>query len=138
MTAQGLTKAMASPNNPFRSDRLLYRAVESPDDDELFQSIQTDPTDFQNSNVHLIRPQSRKDAAAFQKVVAEEALLGVVICLIPSNADEKPTPVGAIFLKPNSPAMVQHRFAEIGIDIAHEYQGKGYGSEAIKVSGRVC
>lgn len=118
--------------NPFRSANLIYRAVESPDDDALFLAIQTEPVDFINSNARLIRPQSRKDAANYQKEVAEEALLGVVICLPASTSDTKPTAIGTIHLKPIMTGGAPHRFSEIGIDIVKGYQGKGYGSEAIE------
>jgi RimJ/RimL family protein N-acetyltransferase len=125
---------MADPENPFRTTRLLFRAVESPDDDAFFQSIQTDVISYQNSNARLIRPQSRKDAATYQKYVAEEALIGVVMCLPPppSEPEAKPTPIGTIHLKPMSPAILQHRFTELGIDIVKDYQGQGYGTESIK------
>ena len=120
--------------DPFRSARLIYRAVESPDHDALFQQIQTEPISFQNSNARLIRPQSRPDAAQYQNFVSEKALLGVVICLAPPP-DAPPnvtlTAIGVVHLKdpfaPNSP----HRQTELGIDIVDGYQGKGYGSEAI-------
>ena len=123
---------MAAADNPFRSSRLLYRAVESPDDDAFFFSMQTEPTDFVNSNARLHRPQSRKDAAQYQRYVAEEALLGVVICLPPTQPQFKPTPIGTIHLKSLPPHMVHHRFSEIGIDIVKGYQGQGYGTEAIQ------
>ena len=123
---------MAAPDNPFRSSRLMYRAVESPDDDAFFQSIQTDTAGFENSNTRLIRPQSRKDAATYQKQVAEESLLGVVICLAPANPQDKSTPIGTLHLTPPPAFMSQHRFVELGIDILPAYQGQGYGSEAIK------
>lgn len=122
---------MASPDNPFRSARLLYRAVESTDD-AFFNSIQTDPSNFQNSNARLLRPQSRDDTKHYQKFVAEEALLGVVICLPSSDQLAEPTPIGTIHLKPLGPALIQHRFTELGIDILKGYQGQGYGSESIK------
>ena len=123
---------MATADNPFRSARLLYRAVESPDDDAFFLSIQTEPTDFQNSNARLHRPQSRKDAASYQRYVAEEALLGVIICLPPTQPQLKPMPIGVIHLKSLPPHMMHHRFSEIGIDIAKGHQGQGYGTEAIR------
>ena len=123
---------MPNQEDPFRSARLLYRAVESPDDDAFFLSLQTEPSDFQNSNARLIRPQSRKDGADYQRLVAEEALLGVVICLPPTQPQLKPTPIGTVHLKPLPPSMMAHRFTELGIDIAKGYQGQGYGTEAIQ------
>ena len=121
-------------SDPFQSAQLLYRAVESPDDDALFQKIQTEPLSFENSNARLKRPQSRKDAAHYQKFVSEEALLGVIICLKSSNKDSTatPVPVGVVHLKGSPTHGAQHRHTELGIDILEEHQGKGYGSEAIE------
>ena len=64
----------------------------------------------------------------------EEALLGVVICLLPSGTDPqaKATPVGVIHMKPLVQPASPHRFSEIGIDILKGFQGKGYGTEAIQ------
>lgn len=119
-------------DDPFRSARLVYRAVEESDDASLFQRIQTDPISYQNSNARLKRPQSTKDAAEYQRVVREDTLLGVVICLPCSSTEPqaKPTPIGVVFLKPVP--FIQHRFTELGIDILAEHQGKGYGTEAIE------
>lgn len=122
---------MTLSNDPFRSARLIYRAVESPDDDACFQSIQTDTAGFENSNARLIRPQSRKDAANYQKSVAEDSLLGVVICL-PSSGEDKDTPIGTLHLNKPPEHLAQHRFTELGIDILPGYQSQGYGSESIK------
>lgn len=42
------------------------------------------------------------------------------------------TPIGQIHLSNNSLRTQHHRRTEIGIDILPAYQGKGYGSEAIR------
>ncbi|KAF2439623.1 acyl-CoA N-acyltransferase, partial [Karstenula rhodostoma CBS 690.94] len=42
------------------------------------------------------------------------------------------TPIGQIHLNRSSPRMSHHRNTEIGIDILPAYQGRGYGSEAIR------
>lgn len=123
--------ATTAPGDPLSSVRLLYRAVESPDHDDLFVKMQCEPISFQNSNARLLRPQSRKHAAAFQKYVAEETLLGVVICLPPTEPQTRAIPIGTIFLKSVMPEILPHRCAEIGVEIAKDYQGQGYGSEAI-------
>lgn len=127
---------MASADDPFRSANLVYRAVESPEDDALFFAIQTEPQDFVNSNARLIRPQSRKDASEFQRAVTEDSLLGVVICL-PKTADDAPNAlpkgVGTIHVKPlSSSGFSPHKSGEIALDIVKEHQGKGYGTEAIQ------
>ncbi|KAK4493965.1 hypothetical protein PRZ48_015151 [Zasmidium cellare] len=126
---------MASETQPFRSKRLIYRAIEPDEDEELFMSIQQDAIAYRNANYTISKPQSKKDVQHFMKVLVEEQLLAVVICLIPQEPAEekqKPTPIGAIHLTSTKPAQMHHRNADIGIDIAEAYQGKGYGSEAIR------
>lgn len=129
---------MANRTNPFRTERLVMRAVESPDDDELFIRLQQEPIDFRNSNARVQKPQSKADAMRFQKHVMEKAMLGVAICLAPRSdaidtaEKEKAGPaVGAIHLSELPTHMMAHRYSEIGVDILPEYQGKGYGTEAI-------
>lgn len=116
----------------FSSARLIYRAVEIPGDDILFQKIQTNPLSFENSNARLKRPQSSKDAAEYQRTVAEDTLLGVVICIPSRSSDPQsnPTAIGTVFLK--TVKFWHHKHTELGIDILSEYQGKGYGTEAIE------
>lgn len=118
--------------DPFRSANLLFRAVEPGEDDDFFLEIQQDPISYQQANTALAVPQNKKKTAEFVKFLAEEALLGVVICLPPSSPDSKPTPIGQIHLNKAEPGEAVHRHTEIGIDLLKEHQGKGYGSEAIK------
>ncbi|KAF2723168.1 acyl-CoA N-acyltransferase [Polychaeton citri CBS 116435] len=118
--------------HPYRSERLWYRAVDTPEDDTLFQAINADPIAYENSNASNIRLPTRADAADFQKRFSEDVLLGIVICLPPPAADIKPVPIGCISLSKPNPRMVHHRHSDIGIDILAQYQGQGYGSEAIR------
>ena len=119
--------------NPFRTPNLILRAIESPDDDSLFLRIQQTPQDFANSNARVQKPQSRADATRYQKDVTENALLGLALCLPDTSDPNKPgTAVGVIHLSGLPPHLSHHRFTEIGIDILTDYQGKGYGSEAIR------
>ncbi|KAK4541135.1 hypothetical protein LTR36_008209 [Oleoguttula mirabilis] len=121
--------------HPFQSARLLYRAAEptSAEDQALFLTIQTDAAGYQNSNFAISRPQGKKSAEDYLKGVAEECLLGVVICLpAPADTTSTPIPIGAIFLDQLKPALAHHRHAEIGINIVPAYQGLGYGNEAIR------
>lgn len=114
------------------------RAIETPDDDEVFLKIMQTPVDFANANARVQKPQSKADAARFQKHVTESVLMGVMMCLAPrpdaadTGQKEKAGPaVGTIHLSEVNQHMLAHRFSEIGIDILPEYQGKGYGTEAI-------
>ncbi|KAF2119322.1 acyl-CoA N-acyltransferase [Lophiotrema nucula] len=162
--------------DPFRSERLIYRAVRAPEDNALFDALTDDRFGYMNSNASNIKLPGAKDARDHQKQVAEKALLGAVICLQPQptlttmkqkseavgegeigaelaqrveiekikDEDGKKTikqevkkeerygsAIGQITLKALPAAMAHHRSTEIAIDILPEYQGKGYGSEAI-------
>jgi RimJ/RimL family protein N-acetyltransferase len=117
--------------NPFRSERLIYRAPEQPDDEPFFLTIEQDPLAYRNSNARLSKPQGKASARRYLKYVAEDALLGVVICLPPPDGHVNPIPIGCIHLDLLPPHLAHHRHADIGIDITKPYQGQGYGSEAI-------
>lgn len=119
----------------FCSERLTYRAVETPEDDAFFQVIANDVPGYQNSNWDLAVPQSRKQAASYQKAVAETRLLGVVFCITKQKPDAggpELIPVGCLHLSRLSPGQQHHRNTMLAIDVIPEYQGRGFGSEAIR------
>ena len=142
--------AQSSPN-PFRSARLSYRAIcpDSEVDQALFVTIQEDSFGNRMSSCLAAAPPSKDDADELLKAAAdkEKNLLSVIIC-IPKDEDENDittepnhdpeatTPIGSLFLmrgESGDAALGLDRFAtEIGIDLAPEYQGKGYGTEAIQ------
>jgi RimJ/RimL family protein N-acetyltransferase len=156
-----------SQKDPFTSSRLTYRAILTPEDNALFQAINDDRQGYMNSNVTNNALPGVSSAQKFQKEVAEDCLLGAVICITPhaqepdvedktravedagatNDPDPDPTqtfieplpksrsaygtPIGEIHLKPLPASLSHHRTSEIGLDILPEYQGRGYGSEAI-------
>ncbi|KAF2225625.1 acyl-CoA N-acyltransferase [Elsinoe ampelina] len=137
---------MQPVQDPAQSARLVYRPAESPQDDTFFQTINNDRVGYMNSNGANALLSNNANAKRFQDYVSGKALLGAVICLPPSSSSDaatspdikegtsekpKPTPIGCIHLQPSSPEMAHHRHTEIGIDILPEWQGKGYGGEAI-------
>ncbi|RDW61325.1 hypothetical protein BP5796_11217 [Coleophoma crateriformis] len=129
--------------NPFQSARLTYRAVESTDE-AFIHSLNLNPIDSANANSCLLKPASQKWSAKMHKYISENALLGVIICLkseeTPETSEKEKegedgkkkelVPIGQVHLSHSKFGEV-HRGADIGIDIKTEYQGKGYGSEAI-------
>jgi RimJ/RimL family protein N-acetyltransferase len=141
---------MRTDTNPFRSERLTYRAFESPGDDDFFHAIQSDPIAFSQSCASLPTPASRSFTEKIRNSVIESSLLFVVICrdstgsFYVESEEESDSregvnstvghlePIGTVFLKQSSPDMVHHRCTELGIDIKHEFQGQGYGTEAIR------
>jgi len=116
---------------PFRSARLLYRAVDPKTDEDLFRKIQSDPILWRNVNINLPRPAAAKDATDWIKTYTEDLLLGLVVCLIPSDAQTKPVPIGLLACRGPRPLMAHHRHAELGIMIMREYQNQGYGTEVL-------
>lgn len=132
--------------DPFRSERLVYRAFDSPEDDQFFDSIQRDPIAFANSCPSLHKPLDHRFTENIRKFLVENSLLFVVICLASSKKQESAPsedaqkdkdesdnlePIGTLFLKSSSPDMAHHRCSEFGIDIVRRYQGQAYGTEAI-------
>ncbi len=135
---------MAQKADPYRSERLIYRAIQ-PEDLPLIDTIQNDAWAYGNSSFTVMKPQGPHDIEGMKDALAKQALLGVVICL-PAPVSEskgegegegegaaaaKPIPIGGIALKPQNPTRAHHRESYISIDILATHRGKGYGSEAI-------
>jgi len=117
--------------DPFRSQHLLYRLVDSEVDESFFRELQLDPLALRNSNPRVPKPPSKKSGLEYMKGV-EDALLGLIICLPGPELSSDPVSIGAIHLSQSIPDMVHHRFTWIGINILKRYQGQGYGSESIR------
>ncbi|KAI7540827.1 hypothetical protein KC331_g8944 [Hortaea werneckii] len=120
--------------HPFKSERLLYRAVE-PEDEAFFHRIAQDAFGMQNAEARISKPVSKAQTKDFMKQLMEEMLLSVVICLPATSTTEKdapPTPIGQMHLIALPPHHVHMRHTDIALDILPEYQRQGYGSEAIR------
>jgi RimJ/RimL family protein N-acetyltransferase len=117
--------------NPYQSKRLIYRAVDPDDDVDFFRSVDADPIAQQNSDARILKPKTKADAKDMVTYFTEKCLLGVIICLPPTTPDAKPAPIGYISLQNPPPHMLFHRHTTLGINILAQYQGQGYGSEAI-------
>ncbi|CAG8088495.1 unnamed protein product [Penicillium nalgiovense] len=124
----------------FHSEGLQYRSFSSPEDDDFFHSMQSDPVTFTNSCVSLIRPVDRRFTKTIRKHLTENSLLFVVIYRAPDysvgparirNARVAPERIGIMFLKSASLDRAHHRCSECGIDMKKEYQSQ-YGDLAIK------
>lgn len=143
-------------SNAFKSERLIYRAIEDNDEDlDFIHSILLDAEGFANSMDLALVPQN-KEAAKRWKQSLDGAIIAVIVCLPPpSDADQTPAagakdeapaqqqqptkktdpiPIGLISLRgsPSGMRTAQHRNADIGIDMLAPHQCKGYGSEAIR------
>lgn len=131
--------------NIWRSKRLIFRPVEDADD-AFIASLHHDTSDnFQNATRYLPVPQGSA-SAAHRRERLQKALLGVIVCLpapvttdttssatATANVPSQPIPIGTIALAgPESAAHAHHRSTTIGgLGIVTQYQGQGYGSEAI-------
>lgn len=134
----------------WRTPNLTFRALEPSDDTFLHTQIDSHGDHFAISNPEIPRPQTLAETSATREAM-QKGLVAVMICIPPSKSslshsseeeeenDEKKknsseekdaTPIGYIVLSSN-PKFRHHRFATIGLHILEEYQGKGYGREAI-------
>ncbi|KAJ5815222.1 GNAT family acetyltransferase [Penicillium riverlandense] len=130
-------------SEPFRSKRLLYRAVEedSPADEAFFHALYNDPQVSSKTETSLQRPLSTAETKQILKDIKPQALLAVFICKIPElpsddtsgheQAQEEPKPIGVIVVRAPKPSFIQNRSTNFGISIVPEHQGNGYGPEAI-------
>ncbi|KAF9888434.1 hypothetical protein FE257_008712 [Aspergillus nanangensis] len=141
----------------FQSERLLYRAIENSDEDLAFfdKQIMNDPLIQIVTTTRIQRPIPKKSVTEFVKLL-QDAVLGVMICLRPDGPSPpqaqntttsapgsqptsqpapeagQPIPIGHIaFFNSNGPDYAHHRNAALGISLAAEFRGKGYGTEAI-------
>lgn len=139
----------------FRSERLVFRALEDNDVDKQFIfECNNDPIVTAMSGLNLVKPESM---AGFEKFMAfhKTCSHAVIACLPPllKDADGKedaagtrmaPRDVGTAQLKDTVPigfvqlgmhgspgAADHHRCANLGIAILSPFQGKGYGGEMI-------
>ena len=121
----------------YHSDRLRYRAWDSLQDRDFYQSFHSDPTVFPNTWKGLPRPITKDKTNSIIKEL-EEALLCLVICKKPQlNSGQgtdtsEPERIGILVIK-NIPSDLAHnRCGEFGIELKREAQGQGYGVEAIR------
>ncbi|TQV94786.1 GNAT family acetyltransferase [Cordyceps javanica] len=151
----------AALDNAFESKRLRYIAVEDESDD--YKGVLADMINEASlqalSSEMIIRPQGKTDVQ-FLATMYRKALLGVAICLGPSEeqeeeeepADSAPPPssdrqeqktekkkkkpttiIGTLCIGWGGiPDSLRHnRNAYIGITLARPYRGRGYGREAL-------
>lgn len=135
--------------DPFRTERLIFQSFNSPDHDEFFHEIQSDPIAFANASTSIPRPVDRKFSEEQRKWHLDNALLFVVICRRTlkqtttssssvglsqgslESEDEPPKPVGILFLESAGPDEAHHRCSALSIDIKRSEQGQGYATEAL-------
>jgi RimJ/RimL family protein N-acetyltransferase len=129
----------------FRSERLVYKALENNEADKKFlYEIQLDPITLGQGDVATFRPQRLEDATELVDYTKKN-LISIKIC-IPKpldntdsqDTDKKATkdeddytPIGFMFLTGFDLKRSHNRSSMLGISILDKYTGKGYGTEAI-------
>jgi RimJ/RimL family protein N-acetyltransferase len=122
----------------FRSERLVYRAIEQNDEDNaFFYSLLSDTEGFGNYDIRLQKPFSRKESDKYA-ADHENRLLAVMICLPIPNSEggekggEKLKPIGVVGLGGLPQWGLHHSHSGIFLFIEKGEQRKGYGGEAIE------
>jgi RimJ/RimL family protein N-acetyltransferase len=127
----------------FQSDRLIYRALEDNEEDKklLYETIYLDPVNIGLANPGLVfYPWTQRESYDNLTSMIGNCLLAVVICIKPqvddNNVDDlastRPKPIGYLALSNFKMKLMAHnRFTRMSIQIAAEFQNKGYGTEAI-------
>jgi RimJ/RimL family protein N-acetyltransferase len=110
-----------------QSPRLIYRAIQGSKDDEFFHQLASDPSIWENASALLCLPIGPKVTTGIRTTAIESAVLSVII-----RRKESETPIGALTLNTGQQLETHNRAAKMGIMIKPEFQGHGYGSEAIK------
>jgi RimJ/RimL family protein N-acetyltransferase len=134
----GSQNTVAQLKRAFRSERILFRALEDNTEDQAFHRamILEDAASFAFSDRNLFRPQSKEMIEDQFRLLLNCYPLAVVICLESSGSiAAEMTPLGILTLQEHScrptHSYHHHRSLELGISIAEEYHDKGYGTEAI-------
>lgn len=141
----------------WRSERLVFRAIQQEDYEFLFNDIDTDPINMSLSGPMLLKPpRKQKPEEWFEKWKKNDFLMDVIICLrpdVPANEhhfkssdvpekeveqaghakDGQPKPIGMINISTGvygrNPS---NRACSLGITVAAPYQNSGYGTEAVR------
>jgi RimJ/RimL family protein N-acetyltransferase len=128
--------------NTFRSERLVYRAIEDNDEDIKFlSSLNQDSEGRIHFSKALFKPVN-KEHARNEAETMRKAFFGAIVCIPISSEDKDQNaadaaseilkPIGRLELWKIGENLRQHRNTKIAIFISSEYRRKGYGSEAIK------
>ena len=129
--------------NIWRSQQLIFRPAETSDEPFLASINQYNSDSFQNATHYLPVPQGKASATRYGEFL-RGALLGCIVCIpgpvkndiATANANgndiiSETIPIGTIALVAPDPQRTHHRNTSVAVSIAHPYQGKGYGTEAI-------
>ena len=131
----------------FSSERLNYTALDAKDEETasfFYEHVFNDPEMSFHSSNYILNPEDRASVNKFVESMAT-GLISVVVRLKPEKESEQGNResdykqhsfprnrgrmIGFAFL--TSSGVPQHRSSGLGVSIVKQFQGQGYGSEAI-------
>ncbi|ROV89242.1 hypothetical protein VPNG_10261 [Cytospora leucostoma] len=132
----------------WRSERLIFRAIQQEDYDFLYNNIDADPITQSLATPSILRPPRKEKPEDWFKGWKEHGfLLDVIICLrpdvgsnekhlepptVPGTPSPEPNPIGMLSLLPSVYGReAKNRASSFGITIAPPFQSSGYGTEAV-------
>ncbi|GAM83701.1 hypothetical protein ANO11243_016900 [Dothideomycetidae sp. 11243] len=104
--------------------------MEDSDQDFFTHLISADETSHVQAFDGIPAPVSKRTASEVYKWF-QSCLLGVIICLKPSDKEAKPVPIGYVALFKIEANHVHHRHTTLALSLLPERTGRGYGKEAI-------
>ncbi|KAM3470370.1 hypothetical protein MY8738_009776 [Beauveria namnaoensis] len=132
----------------FESERLIYEAFDSADEDTkkfLYHQMAMDPAIRGLDSIQSFGPLSK---TSYYESLSQwkNNLLSVIICLKPDNWDElaedyqraehtkalRGVPIGMMCLATGPASLAHHRRAGLGMSVGVAWQGRGYGTEALR------
>ncbi|KAM0752150.1 acyl-CoA N-acyltransferase [Meredithblackwellia eburnea MCA 4105] len=123
------------PSVSFSTRRLVFRSTDAQDKDDVahLRQIHADPITLFKTMGSPPAPMNNAKAEEFAKF-CDSCVLSVFICL-PKSETEPHIPgkvIGWMCLAPMTLSSAHHNKTHFGISLQKDYQGKGYGGEALE------
>lgn len=136
---------LAGLEDIWRSERLVYRAIQAEDHEFFYNNIETDPVTISlAAPVILAPPLKTKPEEWFERWKKSNYLIDVMICLRPdiefnkkyisddAASCDQPKPIGFVTLGSSVYGREpKNRACFLGITLASPYQNNGYGTEGV-------
>lgn len=136
-------------SSTFASERLIYEAFDNADENIkgfLYQQMAKNPDIKALDSIQALAPLSRTSYYNETLQKWSHNLINVIVCLKPDDWEEiskdftreehakglRGVPIGMMCVAPLPPSLAHHRRAGLGMSISAQFQGKGYGSEALR------
>ncbi|KAH8912444.1 acyl-CoA N-acyltransferase [Coniochaeta sp. PMI_546] len=143
-----MTLISSAFSSAFRSDRLLYRAIEPNSEADrkfIYEELWSNPNVMGYGSLDLMRPISMSEFGEELEKFVKSSILSVLVCLPNPASDEalnervrtetstSSTPIGVLFLsKSRSDSMPHLGRTHMGILMSERHQGKAFGAEAMR------